>query len=30
MVKCFSSVDQSLKFITLAVYLTVIIATGVD
>ena len=30
MLKCFSSIDRALKFITLAVYLTAIIATGVD
>ena len=30
MLKCFSSVGQALKFITLAVYLTAVIATGVD
>ena len=30
MLKCFSSVDRALKFITLAVFVTTIIATVVD
>ena len=30
MLKCFSCVDRALKFITLAVYSTAIIATDVD
>ena len=30
MVKCFPSIERALKFITLAVYLTAVIATGVE